>query len=428
MKTDVFSKRRIELGQRYSRTLFVIGSGSEAKRSHSVAYRFKVSSDFYYLTGLEISDALLIVAGKDQYLLTKSNSAEAAVLDDEGFISDKDRAEKLFGIRFENVNRLEDILRAHASQVDRIAFALGRDSKLDSQIVSLASYEKRLKGRNTPVSPVALCDSRLLTGTLRLKKDEGEIALMREAGMRTSYVHTELMKQSVIGRSERDIAHWIESQFMSQGMLWVAYQTIVGSAERSTLLHARATDRIIQDNEFVLVDAGGEYAGYCGDITRVFISGKKFSKAQRDLYNIVLEAQKEIIQAIKPGTDLQELHLLSLSAMSAGLLRQGYDKSRIQDDILKLMPHSTSHWIGLDVHDPSAYCDDSGNALKLEAGMCFTVEPGLYFRSGLEGIAAFKGLGVRIEDDIVVTQDGYQYLTSVPKEVDEIEALRAHAF
>lgn len=428
MKTNVFSQRRIELGQRYSRTLFVIGSGTEAKRSHSVAYRFKVSSDFYYLTGLEIPDALLVVAGKDQYLLLKSYSAEAAMWDDEGVVTEKDRAEKLQGVRLENINRLEDILRSHAGQLDRVAFAMGRDGRLDSQILSLASYEKRLKGRNASASPVALCDSRLLVGTLRLQKDKGEVVLMREAGLRTSHVHTELMKQSVIGKTERDVANWIESQFIRQGMSWVAYQTIVGSAERSTLLHARATDRIIQDNELVLVDAGGEYQGYCGDITRVFVSGKRFSQEQRDLYNIVLRAQKEIIQAVKPGTDLQELHLLSLSTMSEGLLRYGYDKSRIQDDILKLMPHSTSHWIGLDVHDPSAYTDDSGRALKLEVGMCFTVEPGLYFRSGLDGISAFRGLGVRIEDDIVVTQEGYEYLTSVPKEVEEIESLRSHAF
>lgn len=422
METQTFIKRRTELGQKFSRTLFVISAGEESKRSHSVAYRFKVASDFSYLTGLEIQGAALVIAGFQQYLLLKNFSAEAAIWDDEGVLNAEDR-KNLSGVQIENFDKLEDILKTHAAEVDRLAFAIGRSEEVDRTLLSLVSFDRRLRGRNNG-TPMALCDSRLLVGSLRLIKDQDEIQSMREAAQRSSVVHRRLMQLSVIGKSEREIANWIEAEFMSENMQWTAYQTIVGSGERATLLHARATDKVIREGELVLTDAGGEWRGYCADITRVMSAGRTFTSKQKEIYQVVLDTQKAVLSSSKVGSTLSDLHALALATMTEGLLCLGYARELVQQQITKLMPHSTSHWIGMDVHDPSAYSDDQGNPIRLQAGMCFTVEPGLYIRQDHRDFSEYAGIGMRIEDDVLITDRGCEVLTTVPKEIEEIESLR----
>ncbi|WP_413943839.1 aminopeptidase P N-terminal domain-containing protein [Bdellovibrio sp. HCB-162] len=422
METMIYQKRRQELGLKYSRTLFVISSGDEAMRSHSVAYRHKTAGDFYYLTGVHLIGAVLLVIGKKTYFLSDANEA-TAVWDDGHSLTAADK-EKLQDVNFESVDKLADIIHSHTNDFDRVALAIGRNQKIDQTLLSTISYESRHRGRVSNL-PLALCDSRTLIGTMRLVKDNHEISLMKEAGRRSSLVHRELMKQNLIGKSEREVVGWIESQFMAQGMPWTAYESIAGAGERSTILHARGTDRILNEGEIVLIDAGGEYQGYCADITRVLPVGKKFSAEQKKIYQIVLDAQKAVLENVKSGVTLKNLHEIALTHLSEGMLKNGFAKDTVQENLGKFMPHSTSHWIGLDVHDPSSYVDDSGNALKLAEGMCFTVEPGLYFREGIGVPSQYLGIGVRIEDDVAVTATGAELLTSVPKEISEIEGLRA---
>jgi Xaa-Pro aminopeptidase len=209
-------------------------------------------------------------------------------------------------------------------------------------------------------------------------------------------------------------------------MQWTAYETIVGSGDRSTLLHARATDKVVHDGELVLIDAGGEWCGYCADITRVVPAGGKFSAKQREIYQTVLIAQKAAIAKVRPSVTLQEIHAVATEALIEQLSRLGHAEDELRRNIGQLMPHSTSHWIGLDVHDPCPYVDDTGSLIRLQAGMSFTVEPGLYFRSK-EIFPEFYGIGVRIEDDVVVTETGCEILTSAPKELEEVEFLRPQA-
>jgi len=422
METQTFKNRRISLGERFSRTLFIIPSGTEALRSHSVAYRFKVAGDFLYLTGLDIFSAYLVVIGKNSYLLSDRFQKED-VWDDGGQLTQEDRAQ-LGDIHYGSFSQLEEIVQSHINDFGRIAFPFGRDEKLDQLLMSFVGYERRQRNRRSNV-PLALCDSRTLVGTLRQIKTTEEIALMREAGQRSSLVHRELMQESLAGRTERNVLTWIETRFAQNGMPWAAYDTIVGSGTRSTILHARGTDKIIQSGELVLIDAGGEWQNYCADITRVAPVDKKFTSEQRDVYETVLTAQKNVLQAIRPGVTLPELHELALSSLIEGLAQKGFKQELVRENIKMLMPHSTSHWIGLDVHDPSSYYDDAGNPLRLEQGMCFTVEPGLYFRDKGGDFARYHGIGVRIEDDVVVTAQGAEILTSAPKEIEEVEELRA---
>lgn len=392
-------------------------------RSHSVAYRHKTAGDFLYLCGVEVIDAVLVIAGGKTYLLSEAFGKEASVWDDGYALTEADK-KKLEGVHLENLGKLEEVLRAHLDDCDRIALPVGRNQKIDGILLSAVSYERRHRGRISN-TPLAICDSRTLVGSLRQIKTAEEISLLKEAGARSSRVHTELMGQNFQGQSERSVVNWIESRFIEQGMQWTAYESIAGSGDRSTILHARGTAKILQAGEVLLVDAGGEWKGYCSDITRVLPVGKTFSVEQRAVYQIVLDAQKAVLSAVKPGESLRGLHDLALAVLSEGLLKEGFSKDYVSESLRHLMPHSTSHWIGLDVHDPSPYFDDSGSPLKLQEGMCFTVEPGIYFRKGLGAPAKYEGIGVRIEDDVVVTANGCDLLTSVPKEISEIESMRA---
>lgn len=362
--SNSYKDRRKALGQRYSRTLFVISSGVQSYRSHSVKYRFKPFSEFSYLCGLHLAGAYLVILGNRSYLLYQQH--EHSVWGEDLVLGSEDR-KGCEDLQFEELARKDELIRDLSKLADRVVTSE--------------------KGANPFV------------GSIRAVKTAEEIALMKQAGQRSSKVHKLLMTQNLVGKSERQVSNWIESQFLLEDMQWAAYETIVGSGSRSTTLHARASDKIIQEGEVVLIDAGGEWKGYCADITRVLPAGKKFSSRQTELYRLVLNAQKAALSAIRPGVTLSEIHQHALSQLP------------------QLMPHKTSHWIGMDVHDPSPYVDENGEQIRLEVGMCFTVEPGLYLNQ--------EGIGIRIEDDVVVTESGYELLTRVPKEIEEIEDLRS---
>jgi len=383
----------------------VIPSGHGAHRSHSVQYRFKVASDFYYLSGLQISDAVLVIAGSKTFLLQNQNLDQ--VWGEFSGLSANDSS-LLGDIQLESISNLQSVLNDLSGQFDRIAISFGRDQKVEDTVMQNIQFQRR--GGRSRNYALEICDSRTLVGSLRAVKD------LKEAGLRSSKVHEALMQQKLVGQTEREISNWIEAQFLLENMQWPSYETIVGAGARSTILHARATDQIIQNNQLVLIDAGAEWKGYCADITRTLPSGLKFSVEQKYVYNIVLEAQKAALAMIRPEVTLQQIHERVFEVFN--------ERLQTKIPLKQLMPHSTSHWIGLDVHDPCAYLDDQGNAIQFKAGMCFTVEPGLYFNQ-VEGFEKYNGIGVRIEDDVVVTNQGYELLTAVHKEIDEIEQLRA---
>lgn len=417
--SEKYQKRRSLLGNTYSRTLFVIPSGQVASRSHSVKYRFKSASDFFYLVGHQVAGAILIILGEKTYLLhepqVEDGWGESMALTGEMRTPSQ-------GIHFDSLIQLETIIRSYRQDFDRIAVSLDRDKETEAALLSLVSYDRKLRSRKG--MPISLCDSRTLVGTARLVKEPDEIECLRESGSRSARVHTRLMKQPLIGKSEKQISNWIEAGFLYEDMQWTAYETIVGAGNRSTLLHARATDAIIRENDCLLVDAGGEWKGYCADITRTIPAGCKFSARQSELYHAVLAAQKGALVATKPGTSLQEIHQATLEVLVEELMKLNLPKELVQKNIASLMPHQTSHWIGLDVHDPSPHIDDSGDQIKLAPGMCFTIEPGLYFRQH-ELFTQYCGIGVRIEDDVLITESDYELLTPVPKELEEIEELRS---
>jgi Xaa-Pro aminopeptidase len=416
----VFTQRRQRLGKQFSSTLFVIPSGVEVMRSHSVAYRFKALSEFYYLTGLRAASGMfLVVAGERCHLLAPEVSSETRLW--EGGSVLEGEPQTFESIAIGTTSELRGLIMDYSKDVDRMALPIGRSPELDALALELASYSRT---RSSP-RPLALVDSRTMIGTLRLHKDDFEISCMREAGQRSSRVHRALMSKSLNEQREIDIANWIEASFLLEGMDWRAYGTIVGTGDRTTILHARATERKIKKGDLVLIDAGGEWQGYCADITRTLPASGRFSVEQRAIYEVVLAAQRAAIAKVRPGISLEDIHISAREGLTDGLQHLGYSDSEVRAKISSLQPHGTSHWLGLDVHDPAPFHDDSGQSLRLEPGMCLTIEPGLYFK---EPGSRFTGIGVRIEDDVLVTYSGYELLSSVPKEIDEIENLCAHLF
>ena len=251
-------------------------------------------------------------------------------------------------------------------------------------------------------------------------KTKTEIELIRKACGISAKLHLLAMTSNYEGLSESDLAKKIKKSYqVSEASGW-AYPILIGAGDRSTIIHAKPTQRKIQNDDLILMDAGVKYKGYCSDITRTWPASVRFTKEQKQIYKIVLKAQREVINRVKVKENLNSLHQMSKDYLAEGLLSAGIIKT---DDISQVFPHKTSHWIGKHVHDNCQYYYQDKTAVELSAGMVFTVEPGLYFKDH----GKYSNIGVRIEDIVVVTENGCEVLSHVPKEVEEIEELRSWA-
>ncbi len=251
-----------------------------------------------------------------------------------------------------------------------------------------------------------------------LIKQTKDIAAIRKACAISSQLHLLAMSARVDNLSEKDLQDKINDLFKrTEAKTW-AYPTIIGAGERSTILHAKPTKRVLKNNELVLIDMGVKYQNFASDITRTWPVGVKFTKEQKIIYKIVLKAQKEVIKRIKPNQTLTELHQICRDYLLEGLLSHKVIK---RNQLNKVFPHRTSHWIGRLVHDDCAYFYEDKSPVKLSAGMVFTVEPGLYFKNIS---SKFDDIGIRIEDVVLVTDTSCEVLSHVPKEIEEIEMIR----
>jgi Xaa-Pro aminopeptidase len=264
---------------------------------------------------------------------------------------------------------------------------------------------------------------------MRLIKSSNEIDLLRRACGVSAVGHRRLMETLVPGRFEFQAEAILEYEFRSGGCTGPAYGTIVAGGESASVLHYTANDKILRDGELVLVDAGGEYGGYCADITRTFPVGPRYSTAQAEAYDIVLDAQTKAIDVVRPGSRYSDVHDAAVRALSEGLIALGVISGSadecIENEAYKpYFMHRTSHWLGMDVHDVGSY-RDAAESRRLLPGIVLTVEPGLYFRADADVPSHLRGVGIRIEDDVAVTETGCDVLSSeVPKRRNEIEALR----
>lgn len=407
----------------------LVPGGSLVTRSRDSEFPFRQDSDFHYLTGFPEPDALL--------LLLPGHEAGESVL----FCQDRDPLlETWTGIRL----GAEGAVREHG--VDRAFENAERDARLpelldgrrvlylpfgSAEAMALAEQVRTTlaaRVRQGARPPVSFSDVAPLLHERRLIKSEAELALMRHAAEISARAHRRAMRAARPGLAEYHLQAELEHEFRWQGGTGPAYSSIVGGGRNACVLHYIENHAPLCDGELVLIDAGVEFDLYAGDITRTFPINGRFSEAQRALYELVLEVQERAVAAVRPGATLVEIHDGVVRGLVEGLiglgLLEGEVQARIDDESVKrFYPHSTSHWLGLDVHDVGSYRQE-GQPRPLVPGMVLTIEPGLYVPGDDDIPEAFRGIGIRIEDDVAVTASGHEVLTAgVPKRVADIEAL-----
>jgi Xaa-Pro aminopeptidase len=411
----------------------IIASAHEATRSNDTHYRYRQDSDFYYLTGFDEPEAIAVIApAKEQpyTLFVRPRDPEREVWDGRraGVEGAKGEygADEAFPIN-EFAEKLGDFLNGANSLYYRIG---NGNADLDEIVVNRIRRMRALERRGVR-SPEAIIDTGTIIHELRLFKSDDEIELMQRAADIASEGHIAAMKAARAGMKEYEIEALIEYTFRKNGASAPAYTSIVGGGANATVLHYINNDATLQDGDLLLIDAGAEYRGYASDITRTFPVNGRFTAAQRDIYDLVLEAQLACIEMVRPGSRPQEINKRSVEVLTAGMIRLGLLKGD-QETIIKeekykqFYMHTIGHFLGLDVHDVGRY-HIKDESRPLEPGMVMTVEPGLYISPATKDIPEkYLGIGVRIEDDVLVTEDGNRILSSkAPKQVEEIEALMA---
>ncbi len=439
---EMFRRRRRALLHRMRSLgggVLLLPAAEEKLRNPSAEYLFRQDSDHYYVTGFdEPEGCALLIAGKC--------GAEAAADEDRPelvmFVRPRDKEKEIWtgyraGVEGARevygadqaypVAELEARLPGLLDKAGPLWFRLGVDPAWDAR-VGRAIAELRNRSRAGSEPPPGVKDLELLLHEARLVKSPEEVARLRRAAEITAEAHMAAMRDGQPGRREGQVQAEIEYAFRRRGGAGPGYGTIVATGVNGCVLHYRAGDTVLKDGELCLVDAGGEYDLYTADVTRTFPVNGAFSKPQRALYELVLESQLAAMEAVKPGATLDAVHDVCVRKLVEGMIRlgllQGGVDERIEDKgFRRYYMHRTSHWLGMDVHDVGAYYLD-GKSRPLAAGMVLTVEPGLYVApDDAQAPEEFRGIGIRIEDDLVVTGSGYENLTdAVPKTVEEVES------
>ncbi|MCO7229990.1 Xaa-Pro aminopeptidase [Halomonas sp. CnH100-B] len=416
-----------------SHAALLVPGASLVTRSHDSEYPFRQQSDFYYLTGLQEPEALLLLLpGRAEgqsvvFCQDRDPTLEAWTgrrLGAQGVVSQHglDQA-------FENAER-DALLPTLLDGRELLYVPLDNPDALSIAEDALA-YSQAGMRRGKPALKGWL-DSRPLIHEMRLIKSPAEIALLRHAAAISAQAHVRAMRTCQAGLSEYQLQAELEHTFVWHGASGPAYSTIVGGGANACVLHYIENSDVLEEDTLVLIDAGAEFDLYAGDITRTFPVSGRFNDAQRALYQVVLDAQVRAVNAIAPGATLAEIHQGVVADLTAGLIELGLlsgdVQARIDDESYRrFYLHSTSHWLGLDVHDVGTYRLDEATPRPLEPGMVLTVEPGLYIPSDDDIPDAYRGIGIRIEDNVVVTDQGHDILTAdVPKQVADIEQLMAN--
>jgi Xaa-Pro aminopeptidase len=414
------------------KSVAIIPSAREATRSNDTQYRFRQDSDFYYLTGFEEPDSIAVVApGREQKytLFVRPRDPEQEIwvgrrAGVEGAKSEFGADEAYPVAEFET--RLQDILDG----ADKLYFRLGSYPDLDNTVIKQIAQMRSLNRK--PIHPPrTIIDPATIIHEMRVLKSPDEIELMQKAADIAAEAHVEAMKTVKPGMKEYEVEAQIEQVFRRRGASGPSYTSIVGAGANATVLHYINNDGELRDGELLLVDAGAEYKGYASDITRTFPINGRFSKAQREIYDLVLETQMSCVEMVRPGVTHDELKEHSVEMLTEGMVKlgllKGEPKELIKEEKYKqFYMHGLGHLLGIDVHDVGIYYYDK-QSRALEPGVVMTVEPGIYIAPDTKDIPEqYLGIGVRIEDDVLCTADGPKVLTTgVPKNADEIEALMA---
>ncbi|OGB20731.1 MAG: Xaa-Pro aminopeptidase [Burkholderiales bacterium RIFCSPLOWO2_02_FULL_57_36] len=416
----------------------IIPTAPEVMRNSDADYPYRHDSYFYYLSGFAEPEAVLVlVAGKtnQSILFCRDKNPEREIWDGYRFGPDAAREKFGFDAAFP-IQILDAEMPKLLADAPALFYALGSNAKLDAQVQTWL-HAVRGQARAGVTAPSAAHDVQVLLNEMRLIKDADEIAVMKRAAAISAEAHARAMRIARPGLHEYQVEAELLHEFRKNGSQFPAYTSIVATGANACVLHYRAGDAVLQNGDMVLIDAGCELNGYASDITRTFPANGIFSGPQKSLYEIVLAAQSAAIAEIKPGKRFTDGHDAAVKVLAQGMLDTGLlDKNKVGtlDDVIakgdyrQFYMHRTGHWIGMDVHDVGEYRDhvptgEERSWRVLQPGMALTVEPGIYVRPA-EGVPEqFWHIGIRIEDDAVVTADGCDIISSAaPKTVSDIEA------
>ena len=415
-----------------SNSVAIIPSAREATRSNDTHYRFRQDSDFYYVTGFEEPESIAIVRpGQDPHytLFVRPRDPEREIWD--GRRAGVEGAKSEFGANesfpiAEFDEKLQDILDG----AEKLYYRLGVNRDLDETIINQIA-RMRAVNRKPIHPPQTIVDPATIIHEMRVLKSADEIELMQVAADIAAEAHCEAMKASRPGMQEYEVEALIEKVFRQRGAAGPAYTSIVGAGANATVLHYINNDGQLHDGDLLLVDAGAEYKGYASDITRTFPINGRFTKPQREIYDLVLKAQMACVEMVRPGTTHDQLKQHSIEVLTEGMVELGLLDGKPEELIKekkyeRFYMHGLGHMLGIDVHDVGRYYYGK-ESRALEAGVVMTVEPGIYISPDTKDIPSqYLGIGVRIEDDVLCTENGPRVLTNkVPKVAEEIEGLMA---
>ncbi len=431
-----FGARRASFFKKLGDSIALLPAADIQMRNDDVDFTYRQESDFFYLTGFEEprSFALFSPHSKAPY---------------QAFVQPKDKEREMWdGYRLgaqaakntlkcdaafpsEPAVHWEEALLEALGHADKIYYRVGRNPDRDRRLFTLFEQAKR-KNHKSGRSFWPIHDPDELLSEMRLIKSRAELNRLQVAGSISAEAHVNAIRAAKPGMFEYEVQAVIEHTFRARGASRVGYDSIVASGVNACVLHYHSNSRRMEKNELLLVDAGAEFEYYTADITRTFPISGNFTKEQAEIYDVVLAAQKESIRAARPGRKVEEINNVTIEVLTEGLKKlkilKGTTKSLIEKKAYKpFYPHGASHWLGMDVHDAGRYTEGpKKESRRLVSGMVLTVEPGLYFAPDSAAPARYKGIGVRIEDDIWVSPQGPVILTSgVPKEREEVEALAA---
>ena len=420
-------RRRKRVEQEIGQGVLVLFAAAPTLRNNDVTHEFRQDSDFYYLTGFDEPDAALVMVG---------GATPRSIL----LVSPKDPARELWdGVRLgvegarglgvdeaHSILELEDQLPIWLADRSHVVCRFGDDSLVDPRIVRALAVARRQMRRGSGC-PSALVDVATVVHEMRRTKEATEIELLSRAISISAEAHLAAMARAEPGVYEYEIEALLRGAFRARGSERVAYEPIVGSGQNATILHYVKNQRRMQEGDLLLIDAGCEFGYYAADITRTFPVSGRFSPAQRAVYEVVLAAQAAGIAVSGPGVTLDQIHQAATRVICEGLIRLGVltgtpEQAEADGAYKPFFMHKTSHYLGMDVHDVGRYFDQ-GKPRPLEPGVVITVEPGLYFSTEApEAAARYRGIGVRIEDDVLIEAGGVRVLSDgVPKEPEEVE-------
>ena len=427
-----YADRRSKLGAMLPNNSAVVIAGAEVQyRNADSSHAFRQDSNFWYLTGFNEPESTLVL------LINESKDVQSIV-----FVPKKDALKEIwdgyragpngavkdhgFDLAFDNTEidkRLPDLLAGY----NQVFYPVGKSQKLDADVID---WIKTARSKDRHSSPIDIADASSKIGNERLIKDEDEIEIMKKACQISAEAHVEAMKFVKPGMNEQELEAFYQYQFSKRGGRFPAYTPIVAGGENACVLHYVENSKALKDGDLVLVDAGCEFELYASDITRTYPINGKFSAAQLAIYEVVLEAQQKSIEAVTVNNNVMDSQIISEKVITQGLIDLGILNGSMEElhetgAFKDFYMHKIGHWLGIDVHDAGDYTED-GEYMKFKPGMVTTVEPGIYISSTANVKDQWKGIGIRIEDNILVTAKGNQNLTDiVPSNPNEIEALMA---